>query len=167
MTGNTTAMEPEKVQIIIGTKEDLSDLLELIQELAEFEKSPDSVINSEERMIAEWDHFNFVLARKGGKTLGMAVYFFSYSTWVGKSLYLDDLYVKEEYRGRGIGRRLLDHVLNLGWNEKCRRVRWQVLDWNEPAIAFYEKIGARISKEWYNCDMDQKALEEYLNQKAN
>lgn len=164
MTGNTSTMVPEKVQLIKGTKADLSDLLALIQELAEFEQSPDSVINTVERMIDEWNHFNFILAKNGGETLGMAVYFFSYSTWVGKSLYLDDLYVKEEYRGQGIGRKLLDHVLKLGWKEKCRRVRWQVLDWNESAIDFYEKIGATISREWYNCDMDLKALERYLNQ---
>lgn len=157
-------MPLKDVELIHGKKSDLADLLELIQELADFEKAPDAVLNSVEQMVKEWAHFDFVLAKINGTTVGMAVYYFAYSTWVGKSLYLDDLYVKEDFRGKGMGRVLLDHVLRLAWEEKCHRVRWQVLDWNEPAITFYEKIGADISKEWFNCDMDRAALKRYVDQ---
>jgi len=152
------------LELVQGNKSDFKDLIELIQELADFEKAPEAVSNSIEQMEEEWEHFDFVLAKIDGKTVGMAVYFFAYSTWVGKSLYLDDLYVKKDFRGKGIGRVLLDHVLRLAWEEKCYRVRWQVLDWNEPAIAFYEKIGADISREWFNCDMDRAALRRYMDQ---
>ena len=157
-------MPLKDVELIYGRKSDLSDLLELIQELADFEKAPSAVSNSVEQMVEEWEHFDFVLSKMDGITVGMAVYFFAFSTWVGKSLYLDDLYVKEDFRGMGIGRVLLDHVLRLAWEEKCHRVRWQVLDWNEPAITFYEKIGADISREWFNCDMDRAALGRYVDQ---
>jgi GNAT superfamily N-acetyltransferase len=88
----------------------------------------------------------------------MALYFYAYFTWVGKSLYLDDLYVKPEHRGKGIGTALLDKIFEKAKSENCRRLRWQVLNWNTPAIKMYEKAGAIIDNEWSNCDFDYEEL---------
>lgn len=145
-----------------GDEKDFPALMGLINELASFEKVPGAVKNSIEQMREEKDAFDFFVAEEDGKILGTAVYYFAYSTWVGKSLYLDDLYVKEGLRGRKIGTMLLGKVFELAKKEKCKRLRWQVLDWNKDAIAFYTKRGAAISKEWLNCDFDQKGIEEFL-----
>ena len=77
-----------------------------------------------------------------------------YYTWVGKSLYLDDLYVKEAYSGQKIGSALLDKVIQFGKDNNCKRIRWQVLEWNKPAIDFYKKLGADLDGEWLNCDLE-------------
>ncbi len=91
----------------------------------------------------------------------MALYFIAYYTWVGKSLYLDDLYVKEAYRQHKIGSALLSRVFEAALAENCKRVRWQVLRWNEPAIRFYEKSGALIDGEWLNCDYDSEGIRNF------
>lgn len=136
-----------------GQDADFEAVLEMIKELALFEKSPESVINSVERMQEEKKYFDFFVAEINGKVVGMALYFFAYYTWVGKSLYLDDLYVKPEFRGQNIGRALLEKVIELAKEEGCKRMRWQVLDWNTPAIEFYKKMNASLSQEWVNCDL--------------
>jgi len=86
---------------------------------------------------------------------------------VGKSLYLDDIYVKEDYRGQKIGTKLLKKIFEVAKKENCSRVRWQVLDWNNPAIKFYEKSEVKISKEWLNCDFDSKGMKEFLERTWN
>ena len=91
----------------------------------------------------------------------MALYFFAYFTWMGKSLYLDDLYVKEAFRGNKIGTNLLKEIFEFAKKEKCKRVRWQVLNWNKPAIGLYTKCGANINNEWNNCDFDESAIENF------
>jgi len=88
----------------------------------------------------------------------MALCFFAYYTWVGKSLYLDDIYVMESYRGQKIGTELLKKVFEIAQKEGCKRVRWQVLNWNKPAIEMYEKIGAEIDDEWLNCSFDSEGI---------
>ena len=88
--------------------------------------------------------------------------FFAYYTWVGKSLYLDDIYVKPDFRGRGVGSMLLRSIFEVAKRENCKRLRWQVLDWNENAISFYKKRGAAISGEWLNCDFDEKGIKQFL-----
>lgn len=133
---------------------DFESILNLIKELALFEKAPEKVINTVEQMNEEVDFFHCYVAETAqGEIIGMALYFFAYYTWVGKSLYLDDLYVKQEYRGAGIGRKLLDEILEIAKKENCKRVRWQVLDWNTLAINFYKSIGAELDGEWINCDV--------------
>jgi GNAT superfamily N-acetyltransferase len=136
-----------------GYEADFEAILEMIKELALFEREPDAVINTVERMHEEKDYFQFYVAEIDGKIVGMALYFFVYYTWVGKSLYLDDLYVKPEYRGVNIGKALLEKIVAVAKEEKCKRMRWQVLDWNSTAIEFYKKMNASLSQEWINCDL--------------
>ena len=82
----------------------------------------------------------------------MALYFYAYYTWVGKCLYLDDLYVKPEFRGKNIGKELLDKIIETAKQENCKKVKWQVLDWNTDAVRFYERYGAKVNGEWMNCE---------------
>jgi GNAT superfamily N-acetyltransferase len=141
-----------------GNEKDFPVLLGLIKDLATFEGAPEQVKNSVGQMKRERDSFGFFLAEEDGKVLGAAVYFFAYYTWVGKSLYLDDLYVMPEHRRKKVGSMLLERVFELAKKEDCKRLRLEVLDWNEVAISFYKKHGGAISREWLNCDFDPKAL---------
>lgn len=135
---------------------DLPAIFILIQELAVFENGLDKVSNSLEQMQEEKDCFNcFVVENEDGKVIGMALYYFVYYTWVGKSLYLEDLIVSEAYRGNGIGTLLLDKIIKTAKTENCKRLRLQVLHWNQPAIDLYQKSGFKVDKEWYNCDFSE------------
>ncbi len=145
-----------------GEERDLPALMDMIRELAAFEKKPDAVRNTVGKMEREKGLFGFFVAEESGRIIGSAIYFFAYYTWVGKSLYLDDLYVKPEYRGMKVGSMLLGRVFELARKEGCGRLRWQVLDWNKDAIAFYKKRGARISGEWLNCDFDEQGIAAFL-----
>jgi len=134
---------------------DFPVILSLIKELALYEKAPEKVTNTVEQMKDEKDLFKaWVVEKDDGEIIGFALFYFVYYTWVGKSLYLDDLYVKEKYRGNKIGSVLLDKVIEFGKNNNCKRIRWQVLNWNKPAIDFYKKIGANLDDEWINCDLE-------------
>jgi GNAT superfamily N-acetyltransferase len=147
-----------------GEEKDFPAIMELIKELAAFEKAPNSVKNSVEQMKQEKDTFGFFVAEEDGKILGAAIYFFAYYTWVGKSLYLDDLYVKSEFRRKKVGGMLLRKLFELAKEENCKRLRWQVLDWNKDAIAFYKKHNATISDEWLNCDFDEEGITQFLKE---
>jgi len=143
------------VKIRKATKKDYPAILELIKELALFEKAPEKVINTVEKMNEEDDYFEALVAEKeDGEIAGMALYFFAYYTWVGKSLYLDDLIVKEKYRGNKIGTKLFNQVMQIAKDNGCKRLRWQVLDWNTRAIEFYKSYGAKFDGEWLNCDIE-------------
>lgn len=134
---------------------DYEAILQMIKDLAEFEKLPEKVINTVEYMKNEQNYFTcFVVEDENREIIGMALCFFAYFTWVGKSLYLDDLYVKPEFRRMGIGTALLHEVFALAKSENCRRLRWQVLNWNTSAISLYRKCGAFIDNEWSNCDFE-------------
>ncbi|MDA4134097.1 MAG: GNAT family N-acetyltransferase [Thaumarchaeota archaeon] len=137
-----------------GKEKDFPVLLSLIKELATFEGAADQVKNSVAQMKREKGAFGFFVAEEGGKVLGAAVYFFAYYTWVGKSLYLDDLYVRPEHRRKSVGSMLLERVFELAKREDCKRMRLMVLDWNEVAISFYKKHGGTITEEWLTCDFD-------------
>ncbi|HPX75300.1 MAG TPA: GNAT family N-acetyltransferase [Bacteroidales bacterium] len=144
-----------EVNYRLANENDFAAILEMIKELALFENAPDKVLNTTEIMKQEQNLFQcFVAETKEKEVVGMALYFFAYFTWVGKSLYLDDLYVKPEYRGKGIGTELLNLILKTAKEENCRRLRWQVLNWNTPAIKLYEKFGATIDAGWSNCDFE-------------
>jgi GNAT superfamily N-acetyltransferase len=145
-----------------GEERDFPALMELIKGLATFERAPHEVKNSVEQMRQEKESFGSFVAEEDGKILGAVIYFFAYYTWVGKSLYLDDLYVKPEYRRRKVGSMLLKRVFELAALENCKRLRWQVLNWNKDAISFYEKRGATISDEWLNCDFDRDGIAQFL-----
>ena len=144
-----------KLLIRKAEKRDYPMVLDLIKELALFERAPEKVTNSVELMNEEDDYFHALVAENdNGEIVGMALFFFVYFTWVGKSLYLDDIVVREKYRGNKIGTQLLEQVMAFAKNNNCKRVRWQVLDWNTNAIEFYKKYGAKLDGEWVNCDME-------------
>lgn len=137
------------------TQADIPQIIALIKELAEFENAADQMKNTAELMEQEADYFHCLVAEnEANEIIGMALYYYCYYTWVGKSLYLDDLIVTAVHRGKGIGTMLLEKVIDTGKQANCKRIRWQVLDWNENAIALYEKMGAKIDKGWYNCDIE-------------
>jgi GNAT superfamily N-acetyltransferase len=141
-----------------GRKQDLPRVLELIKELAEFEKAPHEVINTVEML--EKDGFGpnpiygFFVAVDDQQIVGLSLYYWRYSTWKGKRLWLEDIIVTQSERGRGVGKMLFDRTMQHTLDEKCSGMMWQVLDWNEPAINFYKKYGAKISGEWHNCVLE-------------
>lgn len=145
----------QEVTIRKGTKDDLPQVFALINELAVFEKAPHEVTNSVERMeregFGEKPAFEFFVAEVENEIVGISLYYFSYSTWKGRSLYIDDLIVTERMRHRGIGNRLFQETLNVARQENCGKIHWQVLDWNTPAIDYYRKVGASFDGEWINC----------------
>jgi len=148
------------INIRPGKKEDLPKVLELIVELAAYEKAKDQVENTVERM--ERDGFGenpiygfFVAENEKNGIVGIAIYYYRYSTWKGKRLYLEDIVVTEKERGNGIGKLLFDKMIEKGKEENCTGMMWQVLDWNEPAINFYKKYyKADLDEEWINCSIE-------------
>ncbi len=140
-----------------GTEADLPASLQLIRELAIFEKAPTEVVVSLEEMKA-WGFgkekvFDFFVGEKEGKVIGLALYYFKYSTWKGKCLFLEDIIVTESERGSGYGRLLFNAVLEVAQQTKVRRMEWQVLEWNEPAIQFYKHYPTHFDSEWLNCQI--------------
>ena len=145
-----------------GNQADFPAILGLIKELALFENAPEQVTNTVTQMEEEQDLFDvFVVENNQGKVIAMMLYYYVYYTWSGKSLYLDDLYVQEAYRGNGLGKQLLDKLFEEARKNNCKRVRWQVLDWNKPAIDFYKKLGATLDGEWINCDFDTDKINNF------
>lgn len=157
------------MQIVItkATEMDMPAVLALIQELAVYEKEPDAVKITEKTLVecGFGDHplFTCFVAKIDQQVVGMALVYYRFSTWDGKSLHLEDLVVKEAYRGKGIGQKLYDRVMLFGKENQVKRVEWVVLDWNENAIAFYSKSNARFLKDWYLVQMDEDRLKEYCD----
>ncbi len=139
-------------------KNHIPDVLNLIKELAEYEKAPREVTNTTEKMLedgfGETPIFGGYITEIEGKIIGMAIYYYRYSTWKGRVLYLEDLYIMPEYRRLGIGEAFFEELINHAKNTNCARITWQVLDWNTPAVKFYEKLGAKIDKGWWNGSID-------------
>jgi GNAT superfamily N-acetyltransferase len=151
------------ISIRTVTPNDFPSILEMVKALAVFEKAEESVTNTIEQMKDEKAFFHCLLAEtEEHEPVAIALYFFAYYTWVGKSLYLDDLYVKENYRQQGIATQLLRAVFDVARNENCHRVRWQVLNWNENALSLYRKGGATIDTQWLNCDFDRQGIVNFL-----
>jgi GNAT superfamily N-acetyltransferase len=150
-----------------GTKEDVQAILDLIIELAVFEKEPDAVVVTQEDLIRDGfsDNplFHTFVAENDDKIIGMALYYYRYSTWKGKTIHLEDLIVKENQRGIGAGLALYTEIIKQGKKDNVRRIEWNVLDWNENAIKFYEKSGAKILKDWYVVQMDEIGVNTFLN----
>ena len=132
-------------------QQDFSNLLEMIKEFSEFENTYGEVTNSLEQMLDEHDHIQGFIAEIDGKIAGYSTYYFPYHTWVGKCLHMDDLFIRERYRGQGVGKALFEAVLEIAKKEGCKRMKWQVSDWNEEAQAFYKAQGAEISNNEYDC----------------
>lgn len=152
-----------KYRIRKATEEDFPAVLSLIKELAEYEKASDKVTNSVDQMKKEKDFFQcYVAETEGGEIIGMAIYYFVYYTWVGKSLYLDDIFVRKKFRKNKVGSALLSKVFESAGAEHCKRIRWQVLNWNRPAIELYRNIGATVDNEWLNCTIDSAGMIDFL-----
>lgn len=133
---------------------DFSQIVSLFKDFAIFEKAPEKMTNSVERMNKEKAFFNCFVAETEDKLIiGYVTYFFGYYTWTGKSLYMDDLYVKPEYRANGIGTKLINKVIEFAKDSECHKLRWQVSEWNKPAIGFYKNIGAQVDGSEQNCDL--------------
>ena len=148
-----------------GGEADLPQVLGLIRELAEYEKAPEAVTNTLVAMqhdgFGEQPIFRFFVLEDGADIVGLALYYTAYSTWKGRMLYLEDLVVTEAARRGGLGRLLFDAVVAEARATGAVRMKWQVLDWNEPAIGFYRKLGANIENEWLNGNLDEAQLGRY------
>lgn len=147
-------MQQPVIIIRDGAPEDVPDVLRMIKELAAFEREPEAVVITEQELLRDGfdDNPSYFLkiATIDTQTVGMALFYFAYSTWKGKYLYLEDFYVSPEFRGLGIGKKLFDAVVKEAKHARVRRMGWQVLSWNEKAIKFYEQYEAELSAEWLN-----------------
>ncbi|MBX3228092.1 MAG: GNAT family N-acetyltransferase [Labilithrix sp.] len=146
-----------------GTANDVPVVLALIRELAEYEREPDAAVATAEDLLRDGfgdePAFHVLIAEDGGEPIGFALYFFSYSTWRGRRcLYLEDLFVRPAHRGRGAGVALMRALARAAVAAECPRFVWQVLDWNQPAIDFYEKLGAKVTREWLTVRLEGDAL---------
>lgn len=148
-----------------GVEADLPQVLSLIKELAEYEKAPDEVEVSIQEMI-NWGFgkdklFEFFVLEKGISIVGIALYYYKYSTWKGKCLFLEDIIVTETERKNGYGKLLFNAVAKVAKQERVRRMEWQVLEWNAPAINFYKKYNSVIDPEWLNCKLTFDQLQNF------
>ena len=145
---------------------DMPSVLRLIKELAKFEKEPEAVEVTVDNLIDNGfkknPAFKTYVAEIEERIVGMALFYERYSTWKGKAIHMEDLIVEENFRGKGIGNALYKEVLKYAYDNKYKRVVWEVLDWNKPAIDFYENSGAKILKTWRVVQMDQSSLSQYV-----
>ena len=146
-----------KINIRRALKEDCPRLLELITELAVYEKAPDDVTvtsaHFEESGFGDKPVWWSFVAEENGAIHGFALYYIRYSTWKGQAMYLEDIIVTESMRGKKIGKLLFDRLIEEAKEKKLHRIVWQVLEWNEPAINFYKKYNADFDEEWVNCSL--------------
>lgn len=149
-----------------ATEKDMPFVLELIQELATFEKEPDAVVVTVADLVrdgfSEHPLFHCYVAEKENTIIGMALFYYRYSTWKGKTIHLEDLIVKADQRGSGAGFALYKEIIKQGKKDKVRRIEWNVLDWNTPAIDFYKKSGAKVLDDWRVVQMDENGIERFL-----
>ena len=161
-----------------GNPQDMQAVLGLIKELAEFEKEPDAVLITVDDLIRDGfgpvPLFHVFVAEieddsndneKSKQIVGIALYYYRYSTWKGKTIHLEDLVVKESMRGTGLGYALYSEILKQGKKDQVRRVEWNVLDWNTPAIEFYEKSGAKVLRDWHVVQMDELGITNFVENK--
>ncbi|HZX73251.1 MAG TPA: GNAT family N-acetyltransferase [Cyclobacteriaceae bacterium] len=151
-----------EIIVRVGIKKDLPRVFELVKELAVFERAPHEVINTvklmEEDGFGANPIYGFFVAENENGIIGLALYYWRYSTWKGKRLFLEDIIVTEKERGKGAGKLLFDRTMQHALDEKCSGMMWQVLDWNEPAIDFYKKYGSKLDGEWINCTLEASQI---------
>jgi GNAT superfamily N-acetyltransferase len=147
-------------------KEDMPQVLQLIKELAAFEKEPDAVEVTVENLKKDGfgarPAFHCFVAEVNSKIEGIALIYNRYSTWKGKIIHLEDLIVSQSMRGTGLGTALLDTVVKYGYDLGVKRINWEVIDWNEPAIAFYENKGAKVLRDWDVVWLDETGIKNYV-----
>ncbi len=152
-----------------ATENDMQSVLDLIQELATFEKEPNAVVITVDDLIRDGFSntplFQCLVAEEKDVIIGIALYYYRYSTWKGKTLHLEDLIVSENQRGTGAGFALYSEIIAQGKRDNVRRIEWNVLDWNTPAIDFYNKTGAKILDDWRVVHMDEDGIEKFLQRK--
>ena len=146
-----------------AVRTDAAQILAFITELAEYERARHEVVATladiEHSLFDEGSTVRSLMCERDGRAVGFAVYFYSYSTWLGRNgIYLEDLYVTPEQRGDGAGRQLLRHIAREAVANNCGRLEWSVVDWNEPAIGFYQKLGAEAQDEWVRYRLDGEKL---------
>jgi len=151
---------------------DVPLILEFIRELAEYEREPQSAVATAADLLRDGfgpePKFRVDIAEWSGEPAGFALYFWNYSTWQGKpGLYLEDLFVRPRFRGKGIGKALLVHLARVAIKNNCGRLVWQVLDWNTPAIEFYKSLGAETMTEWLTMRVTGKALVRLATEKTS
>ena len=150
-----------------ATRADMPRVLELINELAVFEKEPNAVEVTLEMLESDGfggiPKFTCFVIEENGRVEGMALVYKRYSTWKGEVLHLEDLIVSQSHRGKNLGTKLLDAVVHYGKTLGVKRISWEVLDWNEPAIVFYEKKGANVMREWDGVQLNEKGINKYLD----
>ena len=142
---------------------DVPVILQLVRALAEYERAPEAVVATEQDFLRHGfgasPRFSVLLAEEEGEIAGFALWFFTFSTWLGKpGLYLEDLFVRPALRGRGIGKAMMIELARIAVGEGCGRFEWSVLDWNQPSIDFYRSLGARLMEEWVVCRLEGEAL---------
>lgn len=155
-----------------GKAEDMKAVLGLIQELADFEKEPDAVLITVDDLIRDgfgpnplFHVFVAEIESDPKEIVGIALYYYRYSTWKGKILHLEDLVVQEKMRGTGLGYALYSEIIKQAKKDQVRRIDWHVLDWNTPAIEFYEKTGAKYLKDWSVVQMDEMGIDHFIENK--
>lgn len=155
-----------EVKIRKGESTDIPSVLDLIKQLANFEKAPKEVTLTEaelqEDAFGKLPICSFFVAELNNKIIGMALYYIKYSTWKGKCVFLEDIIVDEEYRNNGIGKILFTEVAKVSATLGVKRMEWQVLDWNSSAIEFYKKLNSKFDSEWINCKLTDVELKKYL-----
>jgi GNAT superfamily N-acetyltransferase len=156
----------------VATPADVPIVLQLIRELAEYEREPNSVVANEEDLLRDGfgaePKFHVIIAEWEGSPAGFAFYFYHYSTWLGRAgLFLEDLFVKPGLRGKGIGKALLAELARIAVENDYYGVKWEVLDWNQPAIDFYERLGADVRRTWLPVRITGDALRKLASQAPN
>lgn len=143
------------IRIREAIEADFPQLVALFFEFATFENLPHKMVNSVEQMNKEKDYFNgFVAVAPDQQIVGYATWFFSYYTFTGKAMYMDDLYITPDFRGKGLGTLLINRVIEKARETRCNKLRWQVSEWNHAAQGFYKQLGAEIDEVERNCNLD-------------
>lgn len=157
------------IQLRKVTEADMPQVLELIVELAVFENEPDAVDITVADLVSEGTgadaSFTCFVAEVDSEIVGIALLYFRFSTWKGRTVHLEDLIVKDSFRGKGIGKMLYTQVMKYAFEQGVKRVNWMVLGWNDGAIRFYERTGATVMKEWWQVEMDEAGIKAFLEHK--
>jgi GNAT superfamily N-acetyltransferase len=156
-----------QITLRAGNRRDLPEVLTLIKELALYEKALDQVSNTVSQMekdgFGDNPVYGFFVAEMNGRIVGLSLYYYRYSTWKGKRLYLEDIIVTESERGRGLGKLLFERTMKFSLEQSCTGMMWQVLEWNTPAINFYKKYKAKLDPEWLNGHLDEQEIRAYFD----
>nr|WKN36805.1 GNAT family N-acetyltransferase [Tunicatimonas sp. TK19036] len=159
--------ESSTINVRQGEKQDIESVFQLVEELAVHHKhDPDYISNTPEQMLNDAfgtkRYFDFMVAEEDGKIVGATIYYFIYSTWKGKSLYLEDLIITESHRGRGIGKLFMQALAEEAVAQGAQKMKWQVADDNHGAIRFYERTAADLDSNWINCELNHSQLSDMV-----